>query len=319
MRILVLGGTKFVGRAIVEQLVANGHHVTLFTRGQTNADAFPDLPHLIGDRLGDVSSLAGTAWDVVVDVSAYVPRAVNSVAEHLKSSNPYYVFISTISVYDDPPAGTAEDGPLATLQDETTETIDGGTYGGLKVLCEKAVKAHFPNNAIVRPGLIVGPHDPTDRFTFWVWRIGRGGRVPVPEVPNFPIQVIDVRDLASFVVGLVEKKIEGTFNAVGDDFLVGEMFHTIWSNVPNPADLVVLPKETFIEKGVEPWRHLPMVAAFDGAGHGLMRVNARKAEALGLTRRPLADTVQDTYEFFKDRESMAVGMSAEQEEALLSD
>lgn len=317
MRILVLGGTKFVGRAIVEQLVANGHHVTLFTRGKTNADAFPDLSHLVGDRLGDVSALEGTTWDAVIDVSAYVPRAVNTVAEHLRASNPYYLFISTISVYDDPPSRTGEDGQLLSLEDESTETVDGETYGGLKVLCEKAVQSHFPHHAIVRPGLIVGPHDPTDRFTYWVWRIGRGGRVPVPDVPSFPLQVIDVRDLATFVVGLLENRTEGVFNAVGQNITVGEMFQTIWSNVPNPAELVVLPKEAFIEKGVEAWRHLPMVAAFDGAGHGMMRVNASKAEAHGLTRRPLADTISDTHKFFKDRESMLVGMSAEQEAALL--
>ncbi|HMS54606.1 MAG TPA: NAD-dependent epimerase/dehydratase family protein [Fimbriimonadaceae bacterium] len=317
MNILVLGGTKFVGRAIVERLVTNGHQVTLFTRGQTNADAFPDLPHLVGDRLGDVSALDNAIWDVVVDVSAYVPRAVDNVAHHLVRSNPYYLFISTISVYDDPPAGTGEAGNLLGLEDPTTEVVNGETYGGLKVLCEKAVESHFPQHAIVRPGLIVGPHDPTDRFTYWVWRIGQGGRVPVPDVPDFPLQVIDVRDLASFVVGLVESKAEGVFNAVGADITVGEMFQTISSTVPGSAELVTLPKEKFIENGVEAWKHLPMVAAFDGSGHGMMRVSASKAETNGLSRRPLTDTVRDTFEFFKDRESMVVGMSSEQEAALL--
>lgn len=317
MKILVLGGTKFVGRHIVDALLSEGHDVTLFSRGQTGAELFPDLPKISGDRLSDVSGLKGTRWDAVVDVSAYVPRAVDSVARALADPKVLYLFISTISVYDNPPPAADEDSDLCWLEDPSVEEITGDTYGGLKVLCEQRVHHHFPNSIIVRPGLIVGPYDPTDRFTYWVWRFSKGGQIPVPNRKNQPVQVIDARDLAAFVAKLVSEKSYGTFNAVGESTTFGDMIELVQQKTS--SEVVWMPPRRFEEVGVKTWANLPLVLPYDGSGDGTLQVSDARARAAGLTRRDLRTTIADTRLWCQDMQDMKVGMTDDMERALLDD
>ena len=316
MKVLVLGGTKFVGRSIVDALLAQGHSVSIFTRGQTNADVFEGkVEKLVGDRLGDCSALASTQWDAVVDTSAYVPRAVDSVAEYLRDATRFYLFISTISVYDDPPAQQDESGKLLGLDDPATEVVDGSTYGGLKVLCEKAVQRHYNNVAIVRPGIVAGPHDPTDRFTFWVWRMSQGGEVPVPNCKETAVQVIDARDLAAFVARLVTSETLGIFNAAGPQSTFGEIIEACLAGTS--SKVLWLSPAAFQQAEVEAWSNLPLLANLEGKSTGLMQISSAHAVKHVLVYRPLAQTVEDTRTWSLDRDSMNVGMSPEQEEALV--
>src|SRR5512136_1410936 len=219
MNLLIIGGTRFVGRHLVEYALARGHTLTLFNRGQSNPDLFPRVEQLHGDRAADLSLLQDRSWDAVIDTCGYVPRIVRLSAQTLAGRTDRYVFISTVSVYaQDNPRGMDENAPLAALKDETIEEITSETYGGLKALCEKAVEAVYPNRAlIIRPGLIVGPYDPTDRFTYWPWRTAQGGEVLAPGNPDQPQQIIDARDMARWIVQMVEAKRTGVFNAVGAD------------------------------------------------------------------------------------------------------
>src|SRR5688572_29497367 len=197
MRLLVLGGTKFLGRAVVEAAVARGHEPTLFHRGLTNPGLFPDLEHLRGDRDGGLAALQGRTWDAVIDPSGYVPRIVRASAELLADAVEHYTFISSISVYPSfPTPGMDESSPVGTLEDPTVEDVPAH-YGPLKALCEQAAEAAMPGRVFhVRAGLIVGPNDPSDRFTYWPVRVAKGGDVLAPGSPERPVQIIDVRDLA---------------------------------------------------------------------------------------------------------------------------
>ncbi|MBZ0302858.1 MAG: NAD-dependent epimerase/dehydratase family protein, partial [Anaerolineae bacterium] len=227
MKILLLGGPKFLGRAVIDAALAAGHTVTMFNRGQTNPDLYPQVEKLYGDRDGQLDPLRGRSWDAVIDTCGYVPRVVRQSAELLAEAVGRYVFISTISVYEDI-VGSSEDSALAVLEDETTEEVSGA-YGGLKVLCERVVQGVYGDRAlIIRPGLIVGPHDPTDRFTYWVTRTARGGRMLVPAASDYPMQVIDVRDLAEWTVRMVEGDMPGVYNATGpaEPLTMGEMLDT---------------------------------------------------------------------------------------------
>src|SRR5580698_5063548 len=226
LKILVLGGTKFLGVHIVERALAHGHTVSLFNRGKTNTDLFPQLEHLKGDRDAQLDSLKGGHWDAVIDDSGYVPRHVKLSAELLAPNVQRYIFISTISVYASFANPNTEDSPVGKLADETTEKVDGGAYGPLKALCEKAAEKAMPGRvAVVRPGLIVGPRDPTDRFTYWPARAARGGEMAAPDKPADRGQFIDARDLAAFVLRLVERKTVGTFNATSPPgmFTIGDL------------------------------------------------------------------------------------------------
>ena len=226
LRILVLGGTKFIGVHIVELALQHGHTVTLFNRGKTNADIFPQLVHLKGDRDAQLNALKGKHWDAVIDDSGYVPRHVRLSAELLAPNVKRYIFISTISVYASFANPNTEDSPVGKIADETTEKVDGGAYGPLKALCEKAAEKAMPGRvAVVRPGLIVGPRDPTDRFTYWPARAARGGEMVAPDKPSDRVQFIDARDLAAFVLRLVERETVGTFNATSPPgmFTIGDV------------------------------------------------------------------------------------------------
>ena len=216
--ILMLGGTGFLGPQTVEAALRRGHKVTLFNRGKTRPGLFPDLEKLQGDReKDDLKALEGRKWDAVVDTSANVPRWVKKAAAVLGPNVGHYIYISSISVYaDTSKPGIDESAPVATIDDPTTEKIDGRTYGALKALTEKAAETAMPGKvAVVRPGLIVGPEDPSDRFTYWPVRVARGGEVLAPGSPDDPIQLIDVRDLGEFLVRLIEGRTTGVFNALG--------------------------------------------------------------------------------------------------------
>src|SRR4029079_13224986 len=218
MRVLVLGGTSFVGRAIVDDLVANKHEVTLFSRGKTGAELFPDLEKRRGDRdTGDYASLADESWDAVVDVSGYIPRHVNQAMDAVGDRGGRYLFISTGSVYDRKRAPDVMDEDAPRLAPERdTEKITNATYGPLKVACEDDVTARYGDRStIVRPGVVAGPYDPTDRFTYWVRRAARGGRIALPGRPEQPVQVVDSRDLARLVVRLLQDDRSGAYHAVG--------------------------------------------------------------------------------------------------------
>jgi 2'-hydroxyisoflavone reductase len=206
MRLLILGGTRFLGRHLAEHALAAGHTLTLLHRGQSNADLFPEAEHLIADRDASLAVLAGRSWDAVIDTCAYFPRQVRSAAAVLAGQVGHYQLVSSISVYAGwPAAGNAEDAALATLPDPEVQVMDGNTYGGLKALCEQAAVDGFGADRTlnVRPGLIVGPHDPTGRFTWWVQRLLRaadGSAVLAPGDPAAPVQVIDARDLAAWML-----------------------------------------------------------------------------------------------------------------------
>ncbi len=219
MKLLILGGTEFVGRHLVEAALERGHEVTLFNRGQTNPDLFPDLEKLRGERDGNLEALKGGRWDAVMDTSGYAPRVVHASASLLAEAAAHYTFISSVSVYADmSEIGLNEESALGELEDKTVEEITDKTYGPLKALCEQVVQNAFPERSLIlRPGLIVGPHDPTDRFTYWPWRVAQGGEVVAPGDPNARTQIIDARDLAEWSIRLVEAGQTGIYNAVGPD------------------------------------------------------------------------------------------------------
>ncbi|MBP8297095.1 MAG: hypothetical protein KAX84_13360, partial [Burkholderiales bacterium] len=216
MKLLVLGGTLFLGRHVVEHALARGHAVTLLTRGRTNPDLFPDAERLIGDRDGDLAVLRGRTWDAVIDTCGYVPRIAGASAAALKDAVGHYTFISSISVYAELNAtGIAEEAPVGVLA-APTEEVGPDSYGPLKALCETAVVAQMPGRVLnVRPGLLVGPHDPSGRFTYWVRRVAAGGDVLAPGNPAAPVQVIDARDAAAWLVHCAQTQVTGVINMTG--------------------------------------------------------------------------------------------------------
>ena len=304
MRLLVLGGTKFLGRAIVEEALARGHELTLFNRGTTNAGLFPDVEQLHGDRTGDLSALEGRSWDAVLDPSGYVPAVVRRSAELLRDSG-RYVFISSISVYADFTEPWDESGPLSELGEGSADELasDFSNYGALKVLCEQEVERVFGERAlIVRPGLIVGPHDPTGRFTYWPQRLRRGGEILAPGPPNRIAQFIDVRDLAEWIVAAVEHELDGVFNATGAGVR--------WEELLAGANVTWVTDEFLRQQEVGEWMELPLWIA-DGA----LEVDVRRATAEGLRARPVAESLAGAL----DAPAVdGVGLTPEREAELLA-
>lgn len=295
MDILIIGGTRFVGRAIIEELLARNHNVTLFHRGQTNPDLFDEAEHLTGNRDGDLSALEGRQWDAVIDTCGYFPRVVEQSAKPLKDAVQQYLFISTISVYADlAQPNSDEDSPLATLEDETTEEITGETYGGLKVLCENVVMKYYPDNhIIVRPGLIVGPHDHTHRFAYWILRGAAGGTMLAPGDPEQPMQFIDARDLARLCVDLLENEAVGIFNATGTGVPLRETLSVIKDVTGSDVEFEWVDEQFLVDNEVVPWQSLPLWVPSEMKG--IHAVNVDKALAAGLTLRPVRETVVDSY------------------------
>src|SRR5215210_2686868 len=220
MDVLIIGGTGFLGRHLVEAALGDGHRPTLFNRGLSEPGLFPEVEKIEGDRDGDLSALRGRSWDAVIDTCGYVPRVVRASAGLLADAVDHYTYISSISVYSNAIAlGADEEAPVRELPDRRVEEVTGETYGGLKALCERAAEEMMPGRVLnVRPGLISGPHDPTDRFTYWPRRIAAGGEVLAPDSPERRVQFIDVRDLAAWILKMsVEQRI-GTYNATGPDY-----------------------------------------------------------------------------------------------------
>ena len=324
MKILILGGTRFLGRHLVEAALARGHTITLFNRGKSNPGLFPQIETITGDRETGLDLLSGQAWDAVIDTCGYVPRIVQLSARALKNSAQSYVFISSISVYSDTSKiGINESDPLGRLEDQSIEEINGESYGPLKALCEQAVQNVFPGQSLViRPGLIVGPHDPTDRFTYWPVRVARGGQVLAPEKPSVPIQIIDVRDLSEFVIKLVEAKATGVYNATGPEYelRLGTLLAACKTVSGSDAGFSWAPVDFLAEHKVEPWSDLPVWIPDTPADAGFSRIDVSKAIAAGLTFRPLDDTIRATLDWAQTRpadHAWRAGLTPQREQELL--
>jgi 2'-hydroxyisoflavone reductase len=293
MRILVLGGTVFLGRWFVEAALRRNHTVTLFNRGQHNADLFPSVERRYGDRDGQLDALREGTWDAVVDMCGYVPRVVRASAELLAPRVGTYTFVSSISVYQD--LGTAvvdETARTIALEDESVEIVSGETYGGLKALCEREVERILPGRAlIVRPGLIVGPFDGSDRFTYWPRRVSLGGEVLAPVGADEPVEFIDVRDLADWMLLMVEQGSVGTFNATGPDrpLTLGKVLSASAEITGSDARITWVDAAFLAENGVTPWLDIPLWVP----GQAVL-VDTRRARSAGLSFRPLEDTIRDT-------------------------
>lgn len=300
VKILILGGTVFLGRHLVQAVQARGHEVTLFNRGRQNAELFPEVEKLRGDRDGDLDALHGRRWDAVVDTCGYVPRIVRASAALLADAAAHYTFISSISVYAGfTQPGIGEAAATAALDDTSVEEVNGATYGPLKALSEQAAEAAMPGRVLVlRPGLIVGPHDPTDRFTYWPARAARGGDVLLPAPAERAIQVIDVRDLAGWNVRLIEQSATGVFNATGPDkpLTFGRLFEECRAAGGSDARPMWADERFLLDAGVTPWMELPLWVPdrTDPAYAGFHRVDLSRAVAAGLSFRPIAETVRDT-------------------------
>jgi 2'-hydroxyisoflavone reductase len=297
VKLLLLGGPRFLGRAVAEEALRSGHELTFFNRGRTNPELFLELERLVGDRDGDLGALQGRRWDAVVDTSGYVPRVVRASAEALSDSG-LYCFVSSISVYEDFSGPMDEESAVAPLGEDPIEelTADFSNYGALKALCEDAVRDVFGDRAlVVRPGLIVGPHDPTGRFTYWPHRIARGGEVVAPAPPERKVQFVDVRDLAAWLVSLCEQGVRGTFNATSVGVPWGELLESCRRVTGAEVELAWLPDDFLAEHGVTEWRALPMWFPEPTMARANDAVVDR-ALAAGLRFRPLDDTVHGALE-----------------------
>jgi len=327
MRILIIGGTRFVGRHLVESALVRGHEVTLFNRGKSNPDLFPRLETILGDREKDLDKLKGRIWDAVIDVAGYVPRIVRLSAEGLKGSVSRYVFISSLSVYDDASfkkIGINESDPVAKMPKEPTDENALETYGPRKALCEQIVQEIYRERAlIIRPGLIVGPHDPTDRFTYWPVRVARGGDVLAPQKPEAPIQIIDARDLAEFTIKLIEENASGIYNATGPNYelTIGKLLEVSKQVSGSNANFRWASLEFLKEHKVEEWSDMPTWVPDIEENRGFSRMNISKAINVGLKFRPLEETVRDTLEWAETRppnHEWRAGLTAEREAEVLA-
>jgi 2'-hydroxyisoflavone reductase len=318
LKLLLLGGTKFLGRATVEAALGRGHEVTLFTRGETNPDLFPEAEKLRGDRSADLSLLSSRTWDAVVDTSGYFPAVVRASAEALRDSVGRYLFVSSISAYADFSAGPSEDSERAELADghPTDEMLpEYENYGALKALCEDAVTDVYGDRAIVvRPGLIAGPHDPTGRFTYWAHRIARGGEFVVPAPADGRFQLIDARDLGSWLVALCEQGASGAYNAVHPGHTWSELVESGLRVTGSDARPVWIDTDWLAEQGVGEWMELPMWLR-DPEWVGMHRADASRAVGAGLTFRKLDDTVRGTLEHAETTDE--AGLPPERERELL--
>jgi 2'-hydroxyisoflavone reductase len=295
MKLLVLGGTKFLGRHAADAALAAGHEVTLFTRGRTNAELFPEAEHLRGDRDGGLDALDGGSWDGVIDTSGYVPRVVRQSAERLCDAARRYVFVSSISVYDDFSRPVDESSPVAELADPSSEDVQAD-YGALKAACERVVEETFgERSSRVRAGLIVGPYDGTDRFTYWPRRIAAGGEVLAPGDPAAPVQLVDARDLGAWLVRLALDGPGGVFNATGpsEPLSFAEFLERARAALGSDASFVWTDEQRILEAEVQPWTELPLwLPGSDYAG--MARADISRALAAGLVFRPVEETVVDT-------------------------
>jgi len=335
MKLLIIGGTRFVGRHLAEAALARGHEVTLFNRG-THAPPAREIETIIGDRYTDLAKLRGRQWDAVVDTCGNVPRAVTASAEALRDAADRYIFISSQSAYADVSVrGVDESAPLAQLTSEQLEQANqidtsgqpsyGALYGGLKALCEQAAEQVMPNRVLtIRPGLIVGPHDYTDRFTYWVMRVARGGEVFAPGRPQRPVQFIDARDLGNWIVAMVERREAGVYNAnrLPGSVTMQDVLGQCKLSSGSDAIFTWVSEKFLHREQVAAWSEMPLWLPEEDAPRlsGFMFVNVDKAVANGLRFRPLAGTISDTLAWARDElpeGALKAGIDAEREQSLL--
>lgn len=325
LRILILGGTGFIGPHMVREALRRGHEISLFNRGRTAGDLFPDLETFIGDRDNQLDALEGHKWDAVIDNSGYVPRHVADSARLLSKAASHYLFVSSISVYESLGIANDEDSPLATMSDETVEEVTGATYGPMKALCEKMAAREFGADrlTILRPTYVCGPGDRTDRYTYWPVRTMRGGRMLWPGSPSDPIQIIDVRDLANFSIDCVEERTTGIYNTVtpAGAFTMGDLQNDCVAVAA--ADMTpVWVSASFLREN-DALRSIPIWSSPEGEGSKAALVNGERSFAKGMKTRPTRETARDTIAWWKTlpeerRAQLRAGLSAEQEADLLS-
>lgn len=322
LKVLILGGTSFLGPHLVHELQEKGHKVTLFNRGNKSVE-FADVEQLKGDRDGGLDVLKGRKWDLVIDTSGHLPRVVQDSADLLAESADHYTFISTIGVYQDFLGSGIDEGyPVAKLEDEKSEEITEKSYGALKAGCEKVVEKVFAGKTlIIRPGLIVGPLDPTGRFNYWPMRMEKGGEILAPGSPDQPVQFIDVRDLAKWIVAMAERRATGVFNATGPSSVLtlGELLKACQKASKKPSEMIWVSEEFLEENKVQDWSELPLWLSSKRKMPGFMKANIEKAKRAGLTFRPLEETLQDIVAWEKKRdEQESTTLSSGKEEKLLS-
>jgi len=323
LKILILGGTNFLGPHLVEELQEHGHEITLFNRGTQDASSFPNVETLQGNRDGNLDALKNRWWDAIIDTSGHLPRLVEDSSKILSNATNHYTFISTIGVYKDfRTLNIDESYPLAELEDEASEEINDKTYGALKASCEKVVERYFPDHfLVIRPGLIVGPRDPTHRFSYWLLRILDGGEILAPGSPMQNLQFIDVRDLAKWIVFMVEKQGTGFYNATGPAFPLTfeELLKTCAEVSHKEASFTWVNEDFLIEQGVQDWVELPLWLSAVRNMPGFLNINAQKAVQAGLTFQPIASTISSLLEWNSSRGNIAkqAGLDREKEKKLL--
>lgn len=335
MKLLILGGTIFLGRYLVESALERGHEVTMFNRGQHDSDVPLVVEKLHGDRRRDLAKLSGRRWDAVIDTCGYVPSAVCATARILCDSVDHYTFISSQSVYANfDVKGIDETYPVQKLTDEQVQTAEdiepgngivavsyGAMYGGLKALCEQTVEEEMPGRTLsIRSGLIVGPNDYSDRFTYWVRRLSQGGEVLAPGGTDSPIQFVDVRDLSNWIVRMAEARQTGIFNATGPDrrMTMQELLETTRDASGSKASLTWVSEEFLKYENVTGWSELPLWLPSEDKIVNFFSVDCGKAIRCGLTFRPLHETARDTYEWDSSRDTgLRAGLTSEREIELL--
>ncbi len=319
MKILVIGGTRFVGRAFVEEAVRRGHDITLFHRGNVEPDDLVEVEHLHGDRDGGLHVLSGRRWDAALDVCAYVPRHVRELAEVIGESVTHYTFVSTLSVYDPLPVGANETASMFEPPSPGTEEVTNETYGPLKVACEQEAQNHFDGRLlIIRPGYIVGPHDYSDRFTYYVRRAAAGGEMLAPGPPDEPLQVVDVRDLAQFMLARVEARDVNDYGVVGpgERVTMKDLLETA-RDVASADTTFTWASHEFLSGRPDAETAFPMWHPDEPGAHTF---DASKAISAGLHHRPLKETCADTLAWDRGRGSppLRAGLSGDEERKLLA-
>ncbi len=322
MKLLVLGGTKFLGRHLVETALAAGHRITLFHRGRTNPGLFPEVEHVAGDRDGGLGALDGRRWDAAVDTCGYFPRLVGASARFLAGKVEHYTFVSSISVYAGFAPGMDETAPVGTIDDPAVEEITETSYGPLKALCERAAEEAMPGRVLnARAGLIVGPYDASDRFTYWVRRISMGGRVLVPGPRDRPVQVIHAADMAAWFLKMASEGRGGVYNVTGPPApgTMEDLFRTcVEASGSNAAAEWV--DEPFLEAHRAGWWvELPLCVP--ASESGVLSVDVSRAAAAGLVQRPLLTAVRETLAWDATRPpgtELKAGLTAAREAELLA-
>jgi 2'-hydroxyisoflavone reductase len=323
LKILILGGTNFLGPHLTEELQERGHEVTLFNRGTQDPSLFPNVEMLQGNRDGDLDALKNRCWDAIIDTSGHLPRFVEASSKILSTATNHYTFISTVGIYENFHSFNIDENyPLAKLADKTNEEINEKTYGALKASCEKVIEQHFADHfLVIRPGLIVGPRDPTNRFSYWPLRIMEGGKILAPGSSTQTLQFIDVRDLAKWVVSMVERQETGFYNATGPASpLSFEEFLNQCAQISNNAVSFTWVNEDFlIEHEVQDWTELPLWLSYKRNMPGFLHIDARKAIKAGLTFRPLIQTISAILDWEGQHRAAEaqIGLSRKKEQELL--